>query len=144
MTTTGHIVRQIVRQKAFGETKPISLSGGIGERVGGVNGGGSGRSRSVRFSPARYRAHYGPVQGGSRGRWASASSVRRPGFEPRIHDWASSVVPGTPKTRQNPPDVEASTVDHLAPSLLRLLVPSTTDSLVLEDRKVLEGGIGID
>lgn len=26
MTTTGHIVRQIVRQKAFGETKPISLS----------------------------------------------------------------------------------------------------------------------
>lgn len=69
-----------------------------------MNGGGSGRSRSVRFSPARYRAHYGPVQGGSRGRWASASSVRRPGFEPRIHDWASSVVPGTPKTRQNPPD----------------------------------------
>lgn len=25
MTTTGHIVRQIVRQRAFGETKPISL-----------------------------------------------------------------------------------------------------------------------
>lgn len=26
MTTTGHIVRQIVRQRVFGETKPISLS----------------------------------------------------------------------------------------------------------------------
>lgn len=61
-------------------------------------------SRSARFSPARRRARYGPVQGGSRGRWASASSVRRPGFKPRTHDWASSVVPGTPRIRQNPRD----------------------------------------
>lgn len=60
-------------------------------------------SRSARFSPARWCARYGPAQGGSRGRWASASSVRRPGFKPRTHDWASSVVPGTPRIRQNPP-----------------------------------------
>lgn len=60
-------------------------------------------SRSARFSPARWCARYGPAQGGSRGRWASASSVRRPGFKPRTHDWASNVVPGTPRIRQNPP-----------------------------------------
>lgn len=61
-------------------------------------------SRSVRFSPARRGARYGPAQGGSTGRWASASSVRRPGFEPRTHDWASTMVPGTPRIRQNPRD----------------------------------------
>lgn len=61
-------------------------------------------SRSARFSPARRRARYGPAQGGSGGRWASASSVRRPGFKPRTHDWASSVVPVTPRIRQNSRD----------------------------------------
>lgn len=45
-----------------------------------------------------------PAQGGSRGRWASASSVRRPAFEPQTHDWASTMVPGTPRIRQNPRD----------------------------------------
>lgn len=61
-------------------------------------------SRSVRFSPARRDARYGPAQGRSTGRWASASLVRRPGFEPRTHDWASTMVPGTPRIRQNPRD----------------------------------------
>lgn len=74
-----------------------------GGREVDAEGGGEVVSRSARFSPARWCARYGPAQGGSRGRWASACSVRRPGFKPRTHDWASNVVPGTPRIRQNPP-----------------------------------------
>lgn len=81
------------------------LQGGKGwDWDGGVNRMVEVVSRSVRFSPARRDARYGPAQGGSTGRWASASSVRRPGFEPRTHDWASTMVPGTPRIRQNPRD----------------------------------------
>lgn len=81
-------------------------------------------SRSVRFSPARRGARYGPAQGGSTGRWASASSVRRPGFELRTHDWASTVVPGTPRTRQNPRDGTYVGGRYASvPLLLPLLLP---------------------
>jgi len=80
-------------------------------------------SGSVRFSPARRDARYGPAQGGPpAGRWASACSVRRPGFEP------SNPRLGSQRGSRNAQDPPKPAERHIRGRQIRLRASSSSSS----------------